>query len=236
HRRSLRIRPTDVDDHVEQMCPAALAAQRIDLPIPLARLAGFAPRDNAEFAELKALQVFGPASPADLAHELEDAGRLGARKKFSERLAGDRQLFGGEPAFPHPGGIDDVEPATALGDMEADGARIQKPAKDDKGIQVRCRPKHGSERMQCRSRLLHRSYDPLEPSAGFMLRRLAPRPGETDGSGHLSRVGPWLTRRPRAVGLVGAVCAYLEPSGDPPAFCRQPAQKGQCFICRRYRV
>src|SRR2546428_10760873 len=79
--------------------------------------------------------------------------------------------------------------------------------------------------MQCRSRLLHRSYDPLELSAGFMLRRLAPRPGETDGSGHLSRVGPWLTRRPRAVGLVGAACVYLEPGGDPPSFCPQPAQK-----------
>src|SRR5207245_10053915 len=161
HPIPLRTSPTDVHDHVEQMGHAGLAAQRIDLPIPLARLAGFAPRDNAEFAELKALQVFGPASPADLAHELEDAGGLGARKKFSERLAGDRQLFGGEPAFPHPVGIDDVEPATALGDMEADGERIQEPAKDDEGIRVRCRPKHGSESMQWRSRRLHRSYDPL---------------------------------------------------------------------------
>ncbi len=105
--------------------------------------------DNAEFTELKALEVFGPGGRADLAHDLEDAGLLGARKEFFKSLAGNRQLVGCEPAFPHAVGVEDVEPAVAVADVEADGEGIQEPAEDDKNVRLRGCLQHGGERMQC---------------------------------------------------------------------------------------
>src|ERR1700719_3924859 len=131
------------------MGDAARAAEWIDLPIPSA--AGIAFARSTQLAELIALEVFRLAGGADLAHQLQDAGFLGAREEVGQGFAGDRQLFRVEPLFPHAVGVQDVERATAtVADMETDREGIEQPAKDDKRIRLRRSPKHGSERLQRR--------------------------------------------------------------------------------------
>src|ERR1700694_2711761 len=145
----------DVHHHVEQMGDLAIGtAQRVDLPVPAAGLASFAPREDAKLAELEALEVTGLGRAADLAHDVEDAALGSRRKNIGSRLSLDRQLFRREPVLPDLVGISKVKRLVAVRDVESDRERVEQPAKDNQGVRRRGRLEDRSEASYRRLRLV----------------------------------------------------------------------------------